>query len=50
MEISDELLCLFNAEIEVTDDGYVVEVPEREIENGTIDPEEIYRIADPDSL
>ena len=45
MEISDELLCLFNAEIEVTDDGYVVEVPEREIENGTIDPEEIYRIA-----
>ncbi len=45
MEISDELLCLFNGEVTVTDDEYVVEIPRREIENGTVDPGEIYRIA-----
>ncbi|MFB6085368.1 MAG: TRAM domain-containing protein [Halodesulfurarchaeum sp.] len=45
MEISEQLLCLFNGEITETDDGYVVEIPEREIENGTIDPESIYRVA-----
>ncbi|MFW6384918.1 MAG: TRAM domain-containing protein [Halodesulfurarchaeum sp.] len=45
MEISDELLCLFNAEINGTESGYTVEVPRREIENGTLDPGEIYRIA-----
>ncbi|MFB6114055.1 MAG: TRAM domain-containing protein [Halodesulfurarchaeum sp.] len=45
MEISDELLCLFNAEIEGAEDGYTVEVPKREIENGTLDPGTIYRIA-----
>jgi predicted RNA-binding protein with TRAM domain len=45
MEISDELLCLFNGEVTATEDGYVVEIPEREVENGTIDPESIYRVA-----
>ncbi|MGM0371946.1 MAG: TRAM domain-containing protein [Halobacteriota archaeon] len=45
MEISDELLCLFNGEVTTTEDGYVVEIPEREVENGTIDPESVYRVA-----
>jgi len=45
MEISDELLCLFNGEVTTTDDGYVVEIPDREVENGTIDPGSVYRVA-----
>ncbi|MFB6267022.1 MAG: TRAM domain-containing protein [Halodesulfurarchaeum sp.] len=45
MEISDELLCLFNAEVTASDDGYVVEIPRREVETGTIEPGDIYRIA-----
>jgi predicted RNA-binding protein with TRAM domain len=45
MEISEQLLCLFNGEVTETDDGYVVEIPDREVENGTIDPETIYRVA-----
>jgi len=45
LEISEKLLCLFSAE--VTDDGdrYVVEVPRREIDTGSIDPDETYRVA-----
>jgi predicted RNA-binding protein with TRAM domain len=45
MELSDDLLCLFNAEVERAEDGFVVSVPDREIETGAIDPGEIYRIA-----
>ena len=52
MEISDKLLCLFSASVTETDDSYVIEVPQREIETGSVDPEEIYRVAlvsrDPD--
>ncbi len=45
MEISNKLLCLFSAE--VTQDGgrYVVEVPSREIETGSVDPSGTYRVA-----
>ncbi|MFB6105471.1 MAG: TRAM domain-containing protein [Halobacteriaceae archaeon] len=45
MEISEKLLCLFNAEVDVRDDSYVVEIPRSEIENGSVDPGEIYRVA-----
>jgi predicted RNA-binding protein with TRAM domain len=45
LEISDELLCLFNAEVTVKDDEYVVEVPKSEIETGSVDPGDIYRVA-----
>ena len=45
MEISDKLMCLFNAEVRDEDDRYVVEIPRREVETGTIDPGEIYRVA-----
>ncbi len=45
MEISDKLLCLFNADVRDEDNRYVVEVPKREVETGSIDPGETYRVA-----
>jgi predicted RNA-binding protein with TRAM domain len=45
LEISDKLLCLFSADVEVTDDKYVVEVPRREVETGEIDAGDTYRVA-----
>ena len=45
VEISDNLLCLFSARVESEDGSYVIEVPQREIETGSIDPDETYRVA-----
>ena len=45
MEISDKLLCLFNTDIDVRDDRYVIEVPRSEVERGSVEPGETYRIA-----
>ena len=45
MDISSELLCLFSAEATDDGDGYVLEVPRREIETGTVTPGETYRVA-----
>jgi predicted RNA-binding protein with TRAM domain len=45
VEISDKLLCLFNAEVRAEDDSYVVEIPRREVESGAIDPGDVYRVA-----
>jgi predicted RNA-binding protein with TRAM domain len=45
VEISDKLLCLFNADVRDEDDRYVVEIPKREVETGAIDPGETYRVA-----
>jgi len=45
VEISDKLLCLFNADVRDEDDRYVVEIPKREVETGSIDPGETYRVA-----
>ncbi|MFC7009373.1 TRAM domain-containing protein [Halalkalicoccus salilacus] len=45
MEISDKLLCLFNAELTATDDGYVVEVPQSEIDTGSLESGKTYRVA-----
>ena len=45
LEISDELLCLFSADVSVEGDKYVVEVPRREIETGSVEPGETYRVA-----
>ena len=45
MEISDELLCLFSAEIEEDGDRYVLEVPRREVETGTVDATDTVRVA-----
>jgi len=45
LEISDKLLCLFSADVTIEDDKYVVEVPRREIETGSVEPGETYRVA-----
>jgi len=45
MEISDQLRCLFSAQVTEEDGSYVVEVPKREVRNGGIDPGETYRVA-----
>ena len=45
MEISDKLLCLFSADVTIEDDKYVVEVPRREIETGSVEPGDTYRVA-----
>ena len=45
MEISDELLCLFSAEVREEDDRYLLEVPRREVEAGGVSPGEVYRVA-----
>ena len=45
MEISDKLLCLFSAEIEEEGDRFVVEVPRREVETGSLAADETYRVA-----
>lgn len=45
MEISDKLLCLFSAEVEEAEDRFVVEVPRRELETGSVKAGETYRIA-----
>ncbi|PSP38189.1 deoxyribonuclease [Halobacteriales archaeon SW_8_65_20] len=47
MEISERLLCLFSADIErdESDDRYVVEMPRRELDTGSIETGETYRVA-----
>jgi len=45
MEISDQLLCLFSADVRSETDRYVIEVPRREVETGSIDPDSTYRVA-----
>lgn len=39
------VLCLFNAEITVAEDEYVVSIPRREVETGALEPDSTYRIA-----
>jgi predicted RNA-binding protein with TRAM domain len=45
MEISEKLLCLFSADVRSEDDRYVVEIPRREVETGSIRPGDTYRVA-----
>jgi predicted RNA-binding protein with TRAM domain len=45
MEISDQLQCLFSAQIEEQNGSYVVEVPDQEIQLGEIQTDETYRVA-----
>jgi predicted RNA-binding protein with TRAM domain len=45
MEISEQLLCLFSADVRSEDDRYVIEVPRREVETGSIQPGDTYRVA-----
>ncbi len=45
VEISHKLLCLFSATISESSDSYRIEIPKREIETGTVEPGETYRVA-----
>lgn len=45
VEISDRLECLFSGSIEADGDTYRIEIPQNEVENGSIVPEETYRVA-----
>jgi len=45
MEISDNLICLFTAQIQEHEDSYQIQVPKREIEVGEIEPGATYRVA-----
>ncbi len=45
MEISDKLLCLFSADVTEEDDRFTVEIPKREVETGSIEAGETYRVA-----
>ena len=45
MDISEELTCLFTAEVEEHDQSYVVEIPKREVDIGYVDPTENYQVA-----
>jgi len=45
MEISEKLLCLFSAEVREEGDEYVVDVPRREVDTGSLEPGETYRVA-----
>nr|WP_224450622.1 TRAM domain-containing protein [Haloprofundus salilacus] len=45
MDVSGNLLCLCTATIEEQDGSYVVELPEREIELGDIEPGDVYSLA-----
>ncbi|UPM42399.1 TRAM domain-containing protein [Halocatena salina] len=45
MEISEKLLCLFSAEVSTNGETYTVEIPRREIETGSVEPGETYRVA-----
>lgn len=45
MPIPDNLLCLFNSRVDAQNDSFVIEVPEREVSVGAIEPGESYRVA-----
>lgn len=45
MDLSDTLACLFSAQVSDSDDGYVIEIPKREIEAGAIGRGDAYRVA-----
>ena len=45
MEISEQLRCLFSAQIERRDETYTVEIPKEEIDLGTIRAGSTYRVA-----
>ncbi|MFC6784560.1 TRAM domain-containing protein [Halobaculum halobium] len=45
MEISDDLRCVFSAEVEEQDGSYVIEVPKREVDLNALRPEQVYRVA-----
>ncbi len=45
MEIDDELLCLFSADLDEQNGSYTVTIPKREVEKGDVDDDGVYRVA-----
>ncbi len=45
MEIPDNLLCLFNADVIKERNSYIIEIPDCEIETGNLQEGENYRVA-----
>lgn len=45
MELSADLLCMFNAQVRQQGSSYIIEVPEQEIAVGDIDAGGVYRVA-----
>lgn len=45
MEISDQLRCLFSGRVDEADGSYVIEIPKQELELGTIEADQTYRVA-----
>jgi predicted RNA-binding protein with TRAM domain len=45
VEISNRLLCLFSADVSEEGDRFVIEVPRREIETGSLESGGTYRVA-----
>ncbi len=45
MDIPDELLCLYHARLEATDETATVRVPQEEIDNGAVEPGDTVRVA-----
>lgn len=45
MEISEQLMCLFSAQIKDRDGSYVIEIPEQEHQLGDLDEGSTYRVA-----
>ena len=45
MELPDELLCVFSAEVDEDDGSYTITLPEREFTNGPLSSGGVYRVA-----
>lgn len=45
MEPSENLMCLFSAPVTKRDDSIIIELPQREVAIGDIDPGSVYRVA-----
>jgi len=44
MELSENLLCLYNARVQERNDSYVIEVPAHEVDVGSVEPGDSYRV------
>lgn len=45
MELSEQLLCLFSAQIETQDGSYIVKIPKQELRLGDLQEAQTYRVA-----
>ena len=45
MNISDDVLCLYSAQVTDQGDTYTIEVPKREVQRGSVQTGETYRVA-----